>query len=361
MSKNSFSYQKTDLLINGQNFVLIPMTQFGRQAWNSCLDEFSFSYLHHSYEFIEALKIFRDSENISFALTNSAGKTLGLFPLLSRERALNHPLARVIGINGYFAESLGGFLSHLNLKTQENVVVNYLQRHLQGNKLNYGELSIDYDVSSLYRSYEDLPFKVHTSQNRKLRYLDLEKNLDYLWKDCRTNHQRMIKKAQSNPKLNFSLAFSNQLDKYYELHVATHARSSLISHPIDYFNLIFKEFVDNGAAIVGCVREFEEPVAYINYGIFGKVAHYWSAAIDERAYKMGANHFCHWQLIAHLKGLKVSTLVLGEIFDQHADQKIWNIGDFKRGFGSLETPKYVTKLQFGLLARFVATIKNLKN
>ena len=361
MSKNSFSHQKTDLLINGQNFVLIPMTQFGRQAWNSFLEEISFSYLHHSYEFIEALKIFRDSENISFALTDSAGKTLGLFPLISRERTLNHPLARVLGINGFFVESLGGFLSHLNLKTQENVVVNYLQGHLQGNKLNYGELYIDYDVSSLFRSYEDLPFKIHTSKNRKLRYLDLEKDLDYLLRDCRTNHRRMIKKAQSNPRLNFSLSFSNQLDKYYELHRATHARSSLITHPLNYFSLIFNQFVDKGAAIVGCVREFEEPVAYINYGIFGKVAHYWSGAIDERAYKMGANHLCHWQLIIHLKELNVSTLVLGEIFDQHVDQKIWNIGDFKRGFGSLETSKYVTELQFGLLAGFVAKIKKQNN
>ena len=361
MSKNSFSHQKTDLLINGQKFVLIPMTQFGRQAWNSFLEEISFSYLHHSYEFIEALKIFRNSENISFALTDGAGKTLGLFPLVSQERTLNHPLARVLGINGFFVESLGGFLSHLNLKTQEKVVENYLKIHLQGNKLNYGELYIDYDVSSLFRNYENLPFKIHTSKNRKLRYLDLEKDLDYLWKDCRRNHRRMIKKAQSNPSLNFSLAFSNQLDKYYELHCATLARSNLVAHPLAYFNSIFNQFVNNGAAIVGCVREFEEPIAYTIYGIFGEVAHSWTAAIDERAYKMGANHLCNWQMIAHLKELNISTLVLGEIFDQHADQKIWNIGDFKRGFGSLETSKFVTKLQFGLLAGFVATIKKLKN
>lgn len=361
MTKNSFDHQKTELLINGQNFVLISMTQFGRQAWNSFLEEISFSYLYHSFEFIEALKLFRDTENISFALTDSAGKTLGLFPLISRKRMWNHPLAKVLRINGLFVESLGGFLSHLDPKTQEDIVVNYLYSHLQGNKLIYGELYIDYDVSSMFRNYEDLPFKIHTSKNRKLRYLDLEKDLDYLWKDFRANYRQMIKKAQSNPNLNFSLAFSNQLDKYYELHRATHARSSLIAHPLEYFNSIFNQFVDKGAAIVGCVREFEEPVAYTNYGIFGEVAHFWTAAIDDRAYKMGANHLCHWQLIAHLKELNIRTLVLGEIFDQHVDQKIWNIGFFKRGFGSLETPKYVTKLQFGLLAGLIATIKKLKN
>jgi hypothetical protein len=357
MSKNSFIYKKTDLLINGQNFVLIPMTQVGRQAWNSFLEEISFSYLHHSYEYIEALKIFRNSENISFALTDSAGKTLGLFPLISRERTLNHPLARVFRVKGFFVESHGGFLSHLNLKTQENVVVSYLEKHLQGNNLKYGELYIDYDVSSMFRNYEDLPFRIHTSKNRKLRYLNLEKDLDYLWKDFRENHRRMIKKAQSNSNLNFSPAYSNQLDEYYELHRATHARSNLIAHPLEYFNSIFNQFVDKGAAIVGCVREFEEPIAYTNYGIFGEVAHFWTAAINERAYKLGANHLCHWQLITHLKELNIRTLVLGEIFDKHVDQKIWNIGDFKRGFGSLETSKYVTKLEFGLLARFVGTIK----
>lgn len=333
------------------------MAQLGKQAWNSFLEKFSFSYLHHSYEFIEALEIFRNAENISFAVTDISGRTLGLFPLISQERTLNHPVARVFDINGFFVESLGGFLSHLNLKTQEKIVTKYLKTHLRYRKLKYGEMYIDYDVSSIFRNFDDLPFKSRTSKNRKLRYLNLEKDIDYLWRDLRSNYRRTIKKAECNPRLNFNLASSNHLDRYYDLHRATHSRSNLAAHPREYFNSIFNQFVNEGTAVVGCVSEFEEPVAYTNYGIFGNTAHYWTAAIHERAYEMGASHLCHWQLIKYLKVLNIRTLVLGEIFDQHADQKIWNIGVFKRGFGSLETPKFVTNFQFGIFAKIVVIIK----
>jgi hypothetical protein len=258
----------------------------------------------------------------SFAIFDSKATIVGIFPL----HRIHYKRYRFLKQSNL--DSLGGWLcSNENIEGVEFIFQEYKRRlkSCRNNLINFATASLAYD--------ED-PFFLHgiSSYTARISVLELSVGMDAIWSNIRKGHKADIKKAQRHG-VTFKKASLEDLDVYYDMHEQVCRKSSLVPHNKQYFEFIFKEAMPRNHAFVGIAYHEGNPVAAVNYGIYKDKAVYWTGASYEAAYKLGANHFLHWQMIQDLYSRGIIFLDMGEVFFQHSLSKIQGIVDFKRGFG----------------------------
>lgn len=322
------------------------------EQWDAYVTSHPHSYLYHSSDYIETLSfLVSNNENLSIMVVNECDQIVGVLPIVGNlsTKQFFIPTTRRYSQIGFLL-IFGGPLFDIEQRLFEEVIFLLFEKIREKFCKLYLKVTIDYDFcrdTGLFKSkvYDRVSFRTGT-----IRHLDKKIEIEKTWKDLRTNHRRMISRAQKNKNLNFRFATANDFESYYELHIETYARSSLPPHPKRYFEEIFMYHLKNRNNIIGCVEMSGRLIACVNYGVWNQEAHFWTGAASKEAYHLGANHFCHWMLIKQLLSSGVSRIYLGEIFESHKDKKVFDIGHFKSGFGSEQSIKRQIILRFGVFS-----------
>jgi hypothetical protein len=128
-------------------------------------------------------------------------------------------------------------------------------------------------------------------------------------------------------------ATADDLDVYYDLHLATYGRTGASPHPRAYFAAIWRDFLAAGLARVFVAERERQPVAAANVGVYKHAAVYWTGASSDEGLKTQANSLLQMAVMEHLALSGVTHYELGEAFPDTTEGKLRGLDDFKRSFG----------------------------
>lgn len=306
---------------------------FKKEEWDKFVSSSINTWLWHTHDFILAKSAWSYHKNLSFAVCETGGNILGIFPchlIKSKKWKIFYRT---------HLDNIGGWLTQ-NQDDQELEFI--LLKEFFRRMKNYAceSAAINFSTASMYHSIDPLYVQGIAGRSSYLNVIDLTLPEEVLWKNVRKGHRSEIKKAEKNG-ISFHLATPSNLDDYYTMHKDVYAKSSIPPHEKAYFEKIFSNLLPQGAAIIGMAMLEGKPIAMANFGVHKEKAVYWTGASADIAYKTGANHYLQWSMITHLKThARVSLLDMGEVFLKHDSPKIQGIANFKMGFGGSLKPCY---------------------
>ena len=309
---------------------VLKMEDVRKQEWDNFVYNHPCSFLWHTYDFIQAKNTWLNNTNESFAVVDEDDNILAVMPLY----AISYKKYRLL--SQISIENLGGWLCK-DMGLSQNLLLEEYKKLIKSK--GFKKNSINFATSSLCYDEDPLLLSGFLSQSARISVIDLTQELDTIWSNIRKGHKADIKKAE-RVGLTFKTAVAEDLDVYYKMHEYVCSKSALQPHNKAYFEFIFKKAITENNAFVGLAYHEDRPIAAVNYAIYKDKAVYWTGAAFEDSYKLGANHFLHWNMIKILKCMGVQKLDMGEVFFHHPLPKIQGIADFKRGFGGQLRPCY---------------------
>ncbi|HCU06998.1 MAG TPA: GNAT family N-acetyltransferase [Holosporales bacterium] len=318
------------------NFSIVNIQDIKKQDWDSFAYNHPSSFLWHTYDFIMGKNTWINHSNESFAVLDKEDKIVGIFPLCKIEFKQYRFFQRS------YLDNIGGWLCKEDASVYTSILLEEYRRRLNSEKQKFA--NINFATASIF--YKEDPFFSQglPSHTARISVLDLSLGMDVIWSNIRKGHKSDIRKAQRSG-ITFKKASSEDLDIYYTMHQYICKKSSIVPHNKEYFEYIFNVAIPNNQAFIGIAYHEGRPIAAVNYGIYKDKAVYWTAASDEAAYKLGANHFLHWQMIQDLYSRGITCLDMGEVFFNHSSSKIQGIVNFKKGFGGNLFPCFKSKLK----------------
>ncbi|CAO5679894.1 MAG: hypothetical protein HEEMFOPI_01358 [Holosporales bacterium] len=316
-------------------YFIVDFSEISPKKWDDFVESHPQSFLWHTYDFIIAKNSWRNHSHKSFSIVDIEGNIVAILPLH------NISYKRFKILNKSTFENLGGWLCIDDTRPLQVLIKEYIKR-LENKKVTSG--SLNFSTASL--AYNEDPFFLQglSSYTARINVLNLSSGIETLWFNIRKGHKADIKKAE-RCGITFKKANSEDLDVYYDMHTQVYKKSSLLSHNRRYFEYIFNIAIPRNHAFIGMAYHDGRPIAAVNYGIYKNNAVYWTGACYEEAYKFGANHFLHWQMIQALYNRGIEFLDMGEVFFNHPSLKIQGIVNFKRGFGGDLRPCYKSVME----------------
>ena len=321
------------------------------QEWDHYVEKHPKSWLWHTHDFITAKNTWNGHSNQSFALYDEHQGIVGIFPL----HLIENKTYKIF--NTPILDNIGGWLTNdkpHQIEYSQLIIKEFFRRLSQyscsGGNINFATASINQDIDPL--------FLYGLSGNRAyLSVIDLTLPHEDIWKKLRKGHKSEIKKAENN-NLTFKLALQKDLEIYYDMHKKVCAKSCISPHKREYFEHIFNILLPQGHAYIGTAYLDNAPIAMVNYGIYNGKAVYWTGACFDIAYRVGANHFLHWQMLQNLIERNFSHLDMGEVFYNHNSSKIQGIANFKMGFGGDLRSCFKTTITRSALKESLSLFKN---
>jgi len=159
----------------------------------------------------------------------------------------------------------------------------------------------------------------------------LNKTQDELWGALSQTARQLIKKAEKKCIVE-EVDWKDHLDRYYELHKITYAKSKLLPHPYEYFQLIASLPSENHK-LFAAFNQNGQVIAYHNDLYFKGNVWYHTAASSDEGTKESVHYLLTWTAIksAYITGCQ--HYEVGEVFFGESTEKIKKISFFKTRFG----------------------------
>lgn len=165
--------------------------------------------------------------------------------------------------------------------------------------------------------------------------VDLSVSEDELWADLTSDARRQIKQARDAGFRVERVDWSQHLDRYYELHVATYTRTGVQPHPRAYFAGIAAHTAPTGNSVLWALcAPGGEYIAYHNAAWFGSGSYYHTGCSADSALHAGANHLLFWEAMLGAMHAGIRWYDCGSIFpDVDASEKQRGLSTFKTKIG----------------------------
>ena len=189
-----------------------------------------------------------------------------------------------------------------------------------------------------------------TSYSSSYRHiLDTNRSIEDIHGGMASSHRRNVKKAlKSNVEIVISNSHNSMLE-FYNLHVQTRRKHGLPPQPVDFFNNIYHQIIDQGLGfIVKAIYEDRTIAANVNFHFNGRAIYKYGAS-DHRYLNFRPNNLCMWKTIEYCQENGYKELCFGRTeFDNQG------LRDFKLRWGTREeiiadTRYYVKTQQFKAL------------
>ena len=173
--------------------------------------------------------------------------------------------------------------------------------------------------------------------------IDLENDLDNLWKKVHSKHRNSIRKAEKS-EVYVKFGRHELLDK------ETWARSGKNSYGLQFFKTMFDGMRENMLMVIA--YKDREPQAGACYFLNQKMCYYMYGASADHP-ESGAANYLHWEVIKYLKELGVKKYsFVGCRINEDENSKYHGIQRFKERFGG--------KLQQGYMFKMIISVWQYK-
>lgn len=178
--------------------------------------------------------------------------------------------------------------------------------------------------------------------------VDLSLTENDLWAGLSPDARRQIKQARDAGLIAERVNWSQNLELYYRLHVATYTRSQVQPHPISYFAGIATHMAPSGNSVLWAVRsQAGEVLAYHNAAYFGAGANYHTGCSVEEASFLGASYLLFWEAMLGAKRAGIRWYDCGAIFPaMFSSEKQKGLTTFKTKFGGQPHRMFSAGLNF---------------
>lgn len=142
----------------------------------------------------------------------------------------------------------------------------------------------------------------------KIHYINLNHNINELWKSFHRKAVRQEINRASKSNLNFKIAETERdLIEFYNLYLDTRKRLGLPPQTYNFFKILWNEFRRSGKLHLYLARYKDQTIAgHIVFRFNGRVSAEFEGW-DRRFYKLSPNHFLFWEEIklAYADGFKI--------------------------------------------------------
>ncbi len=179
--------------------------------------------------------------------------------------------------------------------------------------------------------------------------IDLENDLDNLWKKVHSKHRNSIRKAEKS-EVYVKFGRHELLEDYLTLDKETWARSGKNSYGLQFFKTMFDGMRENMLMVIA--YKDREPQAGACYFLNQKMCYYMYGASADHP-ESGAANYLHWEVIKYLKELGVKKYsFVGCRINEDENSKYHGIQRFKERFGG--------KLQQGYMFKMIISVWQYK-
>jgi len=221
---------------------------------------------------------------------------------------------------------------------------------LLGEGVSFGDVMphlLEYGKSAGWRSLEircsRLPLKDPEPSATYLHHtLSLCEDADSIYRGLRESTRRNIQKAR---KGKVEVRFCNTMESvkyYYELHCLTRKEQGLPPQPFSFFTNLHRHLIGRDAGVVLLAFLGDAPVAGAIFLQFGKKAFYKYGASDKKFQELRPNNLVMWEGIQRYSRSGYQSLCFGRTESEHK-----GLGQYKRGWGSVESSLTYYKYDFG--------------
>jgi len=316
-------------------FEICARQDIGRAAWNAFVEKESGAWMWHLYEMQEALGVWRNAEDASFALREAAsGEIVAVVPLQKTHgRAL-----RIWPI--HYLNSLGGpVLADFLTRRQRSDARQLLRAHLDAMADDHHCMDLTMTLPAMAPAFrgEHCPrinpllewgYENALTQTWVVRLKDKET----LWRGMEGRARTAVRKAES-VGVTARPAEAADLDAYYRLHCETYVRTGVPPHPRAYFEHIWRNFLAEGRCRIWIAEQEGEAVAAVNVGTYKNAAIYWTGASSARGLDASANPLLQWTAIQWLAEAGYAWYEAGEAFPGQESGKARGLSEYKKSFG----------------------------
>jgi len=325
-----------------QTIEIRPRRDVAREKWDAFVEANDEAWFWHRGDLIEALALWHDHQDASFAVVDRRGALLALMPLHRKVVRV----ARVVPIVHF--TSLGGPACAKALSSSERAkVLSVLRDHLLGLILKHNALALEVQVAPLTPSlngasapkYNPLILAGLANTQTETWMVDLTGTPDEIRKRYSESTRQELRKATKADIQLREAAGTKDLDIYYKLHLETYHRTGARPHPFDYFQAIFEKFQPAGLARILFAERQGKVVAAQNTGLYKAGAFYWTgASISEK--EGGENRLLLDAQIMAARAGGFTRYETGQAFVNTTDAKERGLSHFKRSFGASLHPYY---------------------
>lgn len=205
-------------------------------------------------------------------------------------------------------------------------------------------------ASSISSAWGVNPMVLHGLEDRSglAQVVDLSKSEDELWADLTSDARRQIRQAREAGLVVERVDWAEHLDHYYELHVATYARTGVQPHPRAYFAGIAAHTAPSDHSVLWSVRTpAGDVLAYHNAAWFGVGAYYHTGCSAQNAGLFGASYLLFWESMLGAKHAGIRWYDCGAVFPgKTSSEKQKSLSTFKTKFGGEPHRHFLGSLNF---------------
>lgn len=196
-------------------------------------------------------------------------------------------------------------------------------------------------------------FDVYPTDSKRIPFgshvIDLENDLENLWKKVHSKHRNSIRKAEKS-EVYVKLGKHEILEDYLILDKETWARSGKKSYGSTFFENILDSMGENVLMVIA--YKDKEPQAGACYFLNHEMCYYMYGASADHT-ESGATNYMHWEVIKYLQKLGVKKYsFVGCRINEDENSKYHGIQRFKERFGG--------ELQQGFMFKTIVSIWQYK-
>lgn len=337
---------------------LVSFSDVAVEQWNACCDSSSQAWLYHRAEWIGIEAKHFVAENHTFAVM-SAERILALQPLYFMEVGLGSWSEKTVhsGFHRHTGLALSPNLRHSEVKAVRSVVMQRIEQvaaKVDADRIQLNVQNLTPESFTLER--QEIPFWIHGYGYRlglnfspmgvapfpgmatccADQVVSLSGEEDQLFGSLDEACRRAIRKAMA-AELDVSVVTAcstETLDSYYQLALASAARTGESLAPKGYFEDLFGTLGRQGKLAIVFVVLNGDYVAAVLLGLDKDAASYLGGISNPDFLHLRVNDFAHWSAIRWAKSAGFSWYRLGPIFpEMPPDWPISKVSRFKAKFG----------------------------
>jgi len=347
------------------SYKIVERKEIGKARWDKFAEESPTAWLWHRYDYADIWSLFPGREDVSFGLVDSATSELAAIVPTYK---IHDRIAKWIPWNSLDVFGGPAYLP-LAPKKIKAVIIETLCEELRARASRHQAHEVKFSMAPMTPEImgDECPLV------NPLLDLGCYNTLGQTWVcDLRNSREDLLKKMGKGARSSINkaqkagvqvrMASDKDLDAYYRIHCETYHRTGTPPQPREFFEGIWKYFLNTGLSAIFVAEQQGEVIAAANVAVYKRGAYYWTGASNAAGLSTGSGALLQWAAIQWMVDEKLEWYEVGEALPKSESGKRKRLSDFKKDFGGSLYPFFRgtldTKNKFG---KTVALLKDFRS
>jgi hypothetical protein len=321
-------------------YAAVLRSSIDRAEWDQLAAESAYGWIHHLNDWIDTYETWHGMEERSFGVLDSQGKPAAVVPCYVLRQRLWPPRLAIIQVHGGVC-----FRNDLSESARQEIAIQ-VRAELDRAAMELRARSITATIPPLapicievdHASPNPLWDLEFDDQSGATWIIDLQKSEEQLWNGLEGRARTAVRKAQNANVRVGECNGSRWCERYYELHLATAARTGIEPHPFAFFESVASRLVPAKLATAYLAEIDGRPVAGCIITHWKSGAFYNSGAANQEGLGCEANSLLLWTAIKAAAQRGDHHFDVGEAAPLTGSGKLAGLSNYKKSFGGRQYP-----------------------